>query len=226
MIPALHAPPQSSRERPATRLLIADDHGIMRQGLHSFFDAMPGFAVVGEAVDGEEALDRLAHGGIDLLLLDLSMPGISGEALVALVRARHPDLPILVLSMHNEPQIAQRALRAGATGYITKDRDFTTLLEAVRRVAEGQRFIDPELAEFIAFDFGSAERPLPHHRLTAREFEVLRLLAAGLGINEIADALSISNKTISTHKARLMIKMGFNTNADIVRYALANGLIA
>lgn len=206
------------------RLMIADDHAIIREGLKQLFALVDDIAVVAEATNGAQALDRLRQGGIDLLLLDMTMPGVCGEDLVARVRAHHETLPILILSMHREPQIAQRALKAGASGYLTKDRDPETLLAAIRRTAAGGRFLDPQLAEEMAFDAsGLGNQPL-HGCLTDREFQIMRMLARGTGINDIADQLSISNKTVSTHKARLMEKMAFASNADIVRYAIAHHL--
>lgn len=207
------------------RLMIVDDHTIMREGLKQLFSLIDDIVVAAEATNGALALDRLRQGGIDLLLLDMTMPGISGEDLVARMRTRHPDLPILILSMHNEPQIAQRALRAGANGYVTKDRDPETLLAAIRQVAAGHRFLDPHLAQEIAFDASGLGTQHPHECLTDREFQVLRLLARGVCINDASDQLAISNKTVSTHKARLMEKMGFVSNADLIRYALAHGLV-
>ncbi len=207
------------------RLLIADDHTIMREGLKRLFALASDLEVVGEAENGAQLLDRLRQDGVDLLLLDMSMPGISGEDLIARVHAHHPALPILVLSMHNETQIAQRALRAGARGYLTKDRDPETLLAAIRRVAAGQRFIDPDLAEQMALEASGLGQRADHECLTDRELQVLRLIARGMSVNHIADQLSISNKTVSTHKARMMEKMGFTSNADIVRYAMVHHLI-
>lgn len=207
------------------RLMLVDDHAIMREGLKQLFSLVGDINVVAEATNGALALERLRQGGIDLLLLDMTMPGVSGEDLVARVRSRHPELPILILSMHNEPQIAQRALRAGANGYVTKDREPEILLTAVRRVAGGGRFLDPHLAEQLAFGAsGLGDQPL-HACLTDREFQVMRLLARGASINDAADKLSISNKTVSTHKARLMEKMGFTSNADLVRYAVTHDLV-
>jgi len=207
------------------RLLIADDHTIMREGLKQLFALAADIEVAGEAENGAQLLDRLRRGGVDLLLLDMSMPGISGEDLVARVHAHHPALPILVLSMHNETQVAQRALRAGARGYLTKDRDPETLLAAIRRVAAGERFIDPRLAEQMALEASGLGQRSHHDCLTDRELQVLRLIARGMSVNHIADQLAISNKTVSTHKARMMEKMGFASNADIVRYAIVHRLV-
>jgi len=205
------------------RVFIADDHALMREGLKRLFALMTDIAVVGEAGNGDEVLERLAQIEIDLLLLDMTMPGHSGEDLIARIRIHRPALPILILSMHNESQIAQRALLAGASGYITKDSDPAVLLDAIHKVASGKRFIDADIAERMAFSISVGDS-ISHEALSSRELQVMRMLAQGLSVNEIADLLDISNKTVSTHKARLMEKMRFASNVDIVKYALANGL--
>lgn len=207
------------------RILLADDHALMREGLKQLFSLVPDIKVVAEATQGGVVLERLRQEGIDLVLLDMTMPGISGEDLISRVRARHPNLPILVLSMHNELQIARRALKAGANGYVTKDQDPETLLAAIRKVMAGGRFIDPGLAEQMVFEISGETHGGGHEILSDREFQILRLLARGISVNEIAAQLLISNKTVSTHKARLMEKMGFATNADLVRYALEHDLV-
>jgi DNA-binding NarL/FixJ family response regulator len=207
------------------RILLADDHGIVREGLKQLFAAARDMTVVGEAGSGDEVLQALRGGGIDLILLDMTMPGISGASLIARLRAHDACPPILVLSMHNELQIARRALAAGAGGYLTKDSDPSTLVGAIHKVAAGGRYIDPVLAEKMVFDADDpAERP-PHERLSERELDILRLLVHGKGVNDIADELRISNNTVSTHKARLMQKMDLHTNAELVRYAVAHGLL-
>jgi DNA-binding NarL/FixJ family response regulator len=205
------------------RVLIADDHGIVREGLKQLFSLGTDISVVAEAVSGGEVLEAMRAGGIDLILLDLTMPGISGVNLISRLRARDDCPPILVLSMHNELQVARRALTEGASGYLTKDSDPKTLMSAIRKVASGGRFIDPGLAEQMAFDTGGDRKP--HELLSDREYDIFRMLARGKGVNEIAEELSISNKTVSTHKARLMEKMNVQNNAELVRYALANGLV-
>lgn len=207
------------------RILIADDHAIVRGGLKQLFALCSDLSVTGEAVNGAQVLEVLRKEEVDLLLLDMNMPGISGAELITRVRAERPSLPILVLSMHNEPQIARRALASGAAGYLTKDSDPETLLAAIRKVAAGGRFIDSGLAESMVFDAGeNGERP-PHEQLSEREFHILRLLVRGKSVNDIADELSISNKTVSTHKARLMQKLGFQNNADLVRYGIEHHLV-
>jgi DNA-binding NarL/FixJ family response regulator len=207
------------------RILIADDHSLVREGLKHLFALAPDIDSVQEASNGSEVLDALSSENFDLLLLDMSMPGISGPELIARIVSRDNPPPILVLSMHNDPQIARRALTAGAAGYLTKDSDPAVLLSAIHKVAHGGRFLDAPLAEAIAFESTTTSRPKrPHEILSHREYEVFSLLAKGVTINDIANQLMISSKTISTHKARLMEKMGFSSNTDLVRYAISHDM--
>jgi DNA-binding NarL/FixJ family response regulator len=208
------------------RLLMADDHGIVREGLKQLFVLVEDVTVAGEADSGSQVLAALQEDCFDLLLLDMSMPGISGIELIEQVRCLRPTLPILVLSMHHEPQIVKRALKAGASGYLSKDtNDPQRLLNAIRRVASGGRYMDPEMAERVAFEVDDDPTPL-HLALSERELQIFKLLAQGLGVTEIADMLFISGKTVSTHKSRLLEKMDMKTNAELVRYALAHKLLA
>ncbi|HZW24870.1 MAG TPA: response regulator transcription factor [Gallionella sp.] len=207
------------------RVFIADDHVVVRGGLKQLFALMGDIVIAGEAADGAELLEKLRHEQFDLLLLDLTMPGISGINLIGRVRAEHARLPILVLSMHNELQVAKRVLQAGAAGFVTKGSMQETLMDAVRRVAAGGRFIDPVIAEQMMFEKTVPGEVAAHERLSERELHILKLFAKGRGVNEIAAELFISNKTVSTHKARLMQKMNFQNNADLVRYAADHGLI-
>lgn len=208
------------------RLLLGEDHALVREGLKQLFTFVPDIEVTAEAANGATVLDALRRDRFDLILLDMTMPGISGPDLISRIRTHESAPPILVLSMHNEPQVARRALMAGAAGYLTKDNNPDVLLAAVRRVASGGRYLDPHLAEAMAFETSTpAHRKSPHEQLSDREFQVFVHLAKGLGVNDIAAELAISNKTVSTHKARLMEKMGLASNADIVRYALSHRLI-
>jgi DNA-binding NarL/FixJ family response regulator len=206
------------------RVLIADDHAIMRGGLRQLIGLASDIVVAAEATNGNQVLELLPAVNIDLVLLDMSMPGCSGVDLITRIRAVAPLLPILILSMRNEAQVARSALKAGATGYLTKDNEPEVLMGAIRKTATGSRFIDPLLVEQMVFDGGGAQQNPAHERLSAREFHVLSLLANGKSVNEIADQLAISNKTVSTHKARLMQKMKFRTNAELVRYGISHGL--
>lgn len=207
------------------RLLIADDHAIVRGGLKQIFALVPDFEVVGEAVNGAEVLERLRQLPFDLLLLDINMPGVSGPDLIARVKAQQADMPILILSMHNETQVATRVLKAGANGYITKDSEPDILVAAIRKVAAGGKYIVPELAEKMVFDGTSSGEQLPHMQLSNRELEVFRLLTTGKGVNDIAEALCISNKTVSTHKVHLMEKLKLSSMADLMRYAMQHDLL-
>jgi DNA-binding NarL/FixJ family response regulator len=203
------------------RLLIADDHAIVRRGLKQLFSLAQDIEMVGEATSGAEVLERLRQGPIDLLLMDLNMPGINGADLVGRIKAHQPGLPILVFSMHNEPEIAARMLKAGVGGYITKDCDPEILLAAVRKVAARGNYIDPIIASQMVFS-DTDRRSI--NRLTERELTVLRLLTQGVSVKEIGDQLAISGKTVSTHKSRLMEKLAVSSMADLMRYALTHDL--
>lgn len=204
-------------------ILIADDHALVRTGLKQLIATTTEMHVADEATHGAEVVDKVKKGDFDLLLLDMTMPGLSGVDLVRRVRSDKPALPILVLSMHNEGQVVSRAFRAGASGYVTKDSDPDILLSAIRKVAAGGRFLDPSLVDAMVFEVGDADKPLSE-RLSDREYQVLEMIVAGRGINEIGRALNLSAKTISTHKMRLMEKLGVDNNADLIRYAIRNGL--
>jgi len=205
-------------------LFVADDHAIVRSGLKQIFAMAPDMRVMAEASNGAEVIEGLRTYEPDLLLLDMNMPGISGPDLIARIRTQRPSLPILVLSMHNETQLATRALRAGANGYVTKDCEPEILLAGIRKVASGGKFIAPEMAEKMAFDASSQSEGPRHARLSDRELEVFRLLVAGLSVNEIAGKICISNKTVSTHKVRLMEKLQINSLAELVMYAMEHNL--
>jgi DNA-binding NarL/FixJ family response regulator len=205
------------------RILIADDHAIVRGGLKQIIATTTDIVVAGEAAQGAEAIEKLRTCQVDLLLLDMTMPGISGVDLIRRVRTEQPVLPILVLSIHNEAQVVARAVRAGATGYVTKDSDPDIILAAIRKLSGGGRFIDPKLIDVMVFDTHSSDAA-PHEILSDREFQVLHLLAAGKSINAIAEVLVLSAKTISTHKMRLMQKLGLDNNAELIRYAIKHGL--
>ncbi|WP_029050477.1 response regulator transcription factor [Cupriavidus sp. amp6] len=204
------------------RVLIAEDHAIVRSGLKQIVATTTDIVVSGEAADGAAALEQLRTGEFNLLLLDMTMPGISGIDLIRRVRLEWPSLVILVLSMHNEAQVASRALRAGASGYVTKDSDPEILLGAIRKLAAGGKFIDPALVDAMVFHQRGADAPA-HEVLSNREFQVLQRLATGQTVNEIAESLSLSAKTISTHKMRLMQKLGLQNNAELIRYAIRHG---
>ena len=209
-----------------TRILVADDHAIVREGLKRILAADPAFAVAGEAKDAHEALAAVRAGGFDVLLLDLSMPGRSGIELVRQVKAERPGLRVLVLSMHGEQQYAVRAIRAGASGYLTKDAAPTQLVAALRKIASGGLFITPAVAEALALDLQApGSEALPHTRLSDREHEVFLLLAAGQSVTAIAERLHLSVKTVSTHKTHIHEKLGLGSLAEVVRYAVTHRLL-
>lgn len=212
-----------SEEKEVIRVLLADDHALFRKGLKQLLDGVGDMRVVGEAADGDEVLAALHKIEFDILLLDVSMPGISGAELIGKIRSTHPDLPILVLTMHDTPQFVKSKLQAGANGYLTKDCDPDILCQVIRKIVQGGRYIAQEMAEMLAFDASNGSMKLPHERLTEREIQIFKLLVKGMSINNIAQQLSISDKTVSTHKARLMKKMGIETNAQLVSYGLKSG---
>jgi DNA-binding NarL/FixJ family response regulator len=205
------------------RVLLADDHTLVREGLRQLLGATADIRVEGEAANGEEALALARANDYDLAVLDMSMPGLSGIELIKRLRLEKPRLRLLVLSMHAEQQYAVRALKAGAAGYLTKDSASAQLASVIRKVAAGGVHIGETAAAQLvgAVTGGDA---LPHARLSDREFEVFRLLVAGEGPTGIAERLHLSVKTVSTHKTRILEKMGMESTADLVRYAVANRL--
>ena len=205
---------------PVIRVLLADDHTLVREGLRQLLGATADIRVEGEAANGDEALALVKANDYDLAVLDMSMPGLSGIDLIKRVRLEKPRLRVLVLSMHGEQQYAARALKAGASGYLTKDSASAQLVGAIRKVAAG----GVHISEAAAAGLVSAERA-PHQALSDREFEVLRLLAGGRSPTEIAGQLHLSVKTVSTHKARIQEKLGLGGTADLVRYALEHKLV-
>lgn len=206
------------------RVAIADDHTILREGLRQLLASAADVAVVAEAADGDAALALARAGGFDVLVLDLSMPGRSGIELIRQIKAECPRLHILVLTMHEESQYAVRAIKAGAAGYVTKDRAATELVDALHAVAGGGAHVSANVAQALALAaMPGAHRPA-HERLSDREFQVFDLLVRGVSVTDIALRLNLSSKTVSTHKARLMEKLDVDNPAELVRYALRHGL--
>jgi len=214
------------KRTPAIRIFIADDHPIVRQGLRRMVEADPGLVISGEAGDSATLLGALEKTATDLVLLDVSMPGGPFLDTLRTLRERHPSIRVLVLSVHPEDQWAVRALKAGASGYLTKDHSPDQLLEAIRRVYRGGKYVSPTLAEQLATHLDAAGQRAPHELLSDREFEVMRRLGSGLTVSQIASELAISAKTVSTYRARILEKMAVASNADLVRYAARYGLIA
>ncbi|HZI41144.1 MAG TPA: response regulator transcription factor [Gemmatimonadaceae bacterium] len=207
------------------RILIVDDHPIVRAGLRRIAEDDRGIVVTAEAPSGDEALVALTHSVADVVLLDVSMPGSPFTETLRRLRESHPTVRILVLSAHPEDQWAVRALRGGASGYLTKDHSPEQLLDAIRRVHRGGRYVSPTLAERLAAQLGQDFVGAPHEQLSDREFDVLRGLGMGRSVKEVASELGLSPKTVSTYRTRLMEKLGFATNADLVRYSMEHGLI-
>ena len=207
------------------RILIADDHPIVRAGLRRIAEDDRSITVTAEAPTGDAALIALRQHIVDVVLLDVSMPGSPFTETLRRLREEHPTVRILVLSAHPEDQWAVRALRAGASGYLTKDHCPDQLLDAIRRVHRGGRYVSATLAERLAAQLGQDFAGAPHEQLSDREFDVLRGLGAGHTVKEVARALGLSPKTVSTYRTRLMEKMRFETNADLVRYCADHGLI-
>ena len=208
-----------------TRVLIADDHAVVRAGLRQFLETDQSIREIGEAASGREALEQLRLGTWNLLLLDINMPDRSGLDVLRQVRSTHPETHVLVLSGFPERQYAVNVLRAGASGFLSKESAPEELLKAVRTVLGGRRYVSSALAEQLVSELdGDAQRPL-HTKLSEREFQILCKLAAGRAVSEIANELCISVKTVSTYRTRVLQKMNFKSNADLTAYALHNGLI-
>ena len=206
-------------------ILLADDHAIIRNGLKNLIEDTDDLQVAGEAWDGNTVLAQVRERDWGLLVLDLSMPGRNGVELIRLVKLERPKLPILIFSMHQEDQYAVRAIRAGASGYLTKDCDSDLLIPAMRKVAAGGVFVSERTAELLVSDDGQVADKLPHTLLSNREYEVFSRIVAGMSVSEIAEVLSLSVKTVSTHKTHILEKMALASVSDLVRYAVAHHLL-
>jgi len=205
------------------RVLLVDDHDVVRKGIRAILEDRFSAIAICEASSGDEALATLSA-PFDAVVLDLSMPGRSGIDLLSEIKHRYPKLPVLIMSLHGEEQFAVRALRAGASGYLTKSAASEQLIAAFERIVRGGRYISEALAERLAVSAGGGT-DAPHDRLSDREFEVMRGIASGESVSEIADRIHLSVKTVSTYRARLLEKMGMTTNAELTRYAIQNGLV-
>src|SRR5207253_4457687 len=207
------------------RVLVCDDHPIVRRGLREILEKAGAPVTVGEAASAAEGLALARKQSWDTVVLDITMPGRSGLALLKELKSERPHVPVLVLSVHPAEQYAVRVLRAGASGYLTKESAPEELLTAIRHIVRGGRYISPSVGETLADDLGRPADQLPHHGLSDREFEIMRRLAAGKRVSEIADQLHLSVKTVSTYRARVLRKLNLRTTADIMRYALKHGLV-
>ena len=207
------------------KILIIDDHAVVRDGVKKIFEKEPGSAVFGEAGTAQEALPLARDEEWDVAVLDLSLGGRSGLEVLKELKHIRPRLPVLILSMHSEEQYARRAFRAGAAGYVTKGSSRAELAEAIDKVMKGGKYVTPALAEKLAFSLDRNSQLFRHETLSDREFEVMRLIASGKTVGEIAELLSLSNKTISTYRARILLKMEMKTNAELTYYAIHNQLV-
>lgn len=207
------------------KILIADDHAVVRRGVRQLLVETVRPEVVEEAESAAEALRKAGERDWDIVILDVSLPGRTGLDVLAELKRSKPGLPVLMLSMHPEDQYAVRAIKTGASGYLTKDQAPEEIARAVRRILNGGFYVSPALAEKLAFALGpDADRP-PHEALSDREFEVFRSIASGRAVSEVARELHLSVKTVSTYRTRVLEKMGLETNADLTLYAVRNGLI-
>jgi DNA-binding NarL/FixJ family response regulator len=207
------------------RVLIIDDHDIVREGLKQIVLETGDIVVGGEARTGAEAMERVRAEKWDVAILDLNLPDRPGLDVLTQIRASAPHLPVLILSMHQQVSYAARALKAGALGYVSKDSAREHLVQAIRKLARGERFLTPAFAEGLAFDLMDGVAATQHERLSDREFQILSLIAAGKPPRDIAAELNVSVKTVGTHRARILAKMGLKNNAEIVQYAIEHGLL-
>ncbi|MBL1264511.1 response regulator [Methylomicrobium sp. RS1] len=206
------------------KILIADDHAVVRQGLKRIFADHPDLQVAGEAENGHEVLEQIRQTEWDIVLLDMAMPGRNGLELIKQVKTERPRLPILVFSMNQASQYAVRTLKIGASGYLTKDSPPAELVAAIRKVAQGGRYVPPNVAEKLAEQVLAAHEGLPHERLSDREYQIFELLVSGKGISLIAATLCLSIKTVSTHKIHILEKMDMSNTAELIRYAIRHRL--
>ncbi|SEK87157.1 two component transcriptional regulator, LuxR family [Roseateles sp. YR242] len=207
------------------RIAIVDDHAIVRAGLRQFLSEQVDLRVTGEASSGREALDLVRAGELDVMLMDLSLPDQSGVETLAAIKARKPELPVLILSGFPETHYATTLLRQGASGYLNKECDPEEIATAVRTVFRGRKYITPAVAELLAEGLGASPDQAPHDTLSERELQVFLRLARGETVGHIADGMSLSVKTVSTYRSRVLEKLSLNTNSELTYYALKNGLI-
>jgi len=207
------------------KILIVDDHSIVRQGMKQIITQVPGMVVTGEATTGHEALSLINDGAYNIVVLDISLPGRNGLEVLKDIKRERQELPVLVLSMHSEEQYAMRALKDGASGYITKDSTTAELVEAIRTIARGRKYITTSITDKLTQQLDTGYRKAVHEKLSDREYQVLCMIARGKTVKEIAVELCLSAKTVSTYRARVLEKMNIKTNLEIIRYALKQGLV-
>ena len=207
------------------RVFVADDHAIVRQGLKQIVADTPDVVVAGEASSGQEVLDKVLTNDYDVVLLDITMPDRSGLDILKELKSQKPEINILVLTIHPEEQYAVRVLKAGASGYLTKESAPEELITAIRKVAAGGKYVSSSLAEKFAFDLGTdAEKPL-HQTLSDREYQVMCMIASGKTVKEVAEELLLSIKTVSTYRSRVLEKMNLKNNVELTHYAIKNRLV-
>jgi two-component system, NarL family, invasion response regulator UvrY len=221
-----NSPALRSDARNMTRILIADDHAVVRAGLHQFIAGHGDLEVVAEAANAGEVMEHVRDSKVDVVILDISMPGRSGIDVLASLRQIRPELPVLILSGFAEEQYAINLLRAGAAGYVNKEAAATQLVTAIRTVVQGRKYISPALAQLLANGLSAKDEDVPvHGKLSRREFQIFCKLAKGDAVTQIAEELFLSVKTISTYRTRILSKMGMKSNADLTYYAIKNQLI-
>jgi len=206
------------------RILIADDHPLFRQGLKNAFGDTTDIEVVSEVENGNDVMEKVRENDLSLVLLDISMPGKAGLEVLKQLKAEHPKIPVLILSVYPENQYAVRFIKAGASGYLTKESSVDTLLDAVRKVAQGGNYASADITEKLAFDFLNIDKP-PHELLSDREYQVFSMIPTGKSLTEIGKDLSLSVKTISTHRTRILDKMKMKKNAELIHYAIQHDLM-
>lgn len=207
------------------RILIADDHSIVREGLKQLLKRLPEVSIIDEVTTGTEALKEIKSNKYCCVILDISLPGMSGLDVLKNLSILHIETPVLILSMHPEEQFALRALKLGAAGYVTKDRAAEELLIAIRKIISGRKYVSPELAEYMAGSMDNRFKELQQEKLSEREFQVMILLARGKSSNDIANELNISIKTVNTHRSKILAKMALKNNSELVIYAMKNSLV-
>ena len=207
------------------KILIADDHPVFRQGLRQILNEASDMVVIDEVSDGLEVLGRVRAGCCDIVLLDISLPGRNGIDILKQLKKERPGLPVLMLTMHPEEQYAIRALKAGASGYLTKESTPDELVTAIRKVSAGGKYVSSSLAENLAYELGRMDEKTPHETLSDREYQIMLLIASGKTVTQIAKELSLSIKTISTYRSRILEKMRMKNNAELTYYAIKNQLV-
>ena len=208
------------------KVMVADDHPVVREGLKQILSQAQDIKVTAEAEDGHEILDKVRNQEFDVIVLDITMPGLMGLDVLKQLKSEKPEIPVLILSMHPEEQYAIRVLRAGASGYLTKASAPDKLTGAIRKLYRGGKYVSSSLAERLADELGGDLTKLPHQTLSDREYQVMCLLASGKTVTQVADQLALSVKTVSTYRTRILEKMKMQSNAELTHYAIENKLVS